>query len=123
MWLIANPIVQPVAGAVISFGGSVVANLMFYGRMEKSRATREAKRAYNNLMNTLMHATIIDLNHPLHLLPVEIADRMEDLRFAIEDVNPQFDHIKQVQAAIKQAAELRKQQMDKYPPAPPSPTV
>ena len=123
MRLISSPIFQFVAGAIISFVGSVVANYFFYGKVEKSRAQREAKRAYNKLMNTLMHTTITDLNYPLHLLPVEIADRMEDLRFAIADVNPKFNYIKQVQAAIEQAADLRKQQMDKYPPTQPSPNV
>jgi hypothetical protein len=123
VWLISNPIFQLVFGAAISFVGSVVANRFFYGKVEKSRAEREAKRAYNKLMNTLMHTTITDLNHPLHLLPLEIADRMEDLRFALADVNPKFDYLKQVQAAMEQAADLRKQQMNKYPPAPPSPNI
>jgi hypothetical protein len=52
---------------------------------------------------------IDDINHPLHLLPVDIADCVEDLRFAMVDVNPKFDHVKTVQQAIKQAADLRKQ--------------
>ena len=118
MWLISNPIFQMVFGAVISFAGSIVANIMFYGKVEKSRAKREAERAYAKLMNVLMHTTVEDLNHPLHLLPVEIADRMEDLKFAIADVNPKFDYLKQVQGAIKQAADLRKQQQEKYANAP-----
>lgn len=120
LWLISNPIFQLVAGAMISFGGSVWANYLFYGKVAKSRAQREAKRAYNNLTTRLLHTTITDVNHPLHLLPVDIADRIEDLRFAIADVNPKFDYMKQVQAAIDQAARLRKQQQDKYPPAAPS---
>jgi hypothetical protein len=74
-------------------------------------------------MNVLMHTTITDLNHPLHLLPVEIADRMEDLKYAVEDYNPKFDYLKQVQAAIEQAAALRKEQEQKYPPAPSSTAV
>jgi len=120
LWLISNPIFQMVFGAVISFAGSVYANRLFYGKVEKSRAEREAKRAYNKLMNVLMHTTIADLNHPLHLLPVEIADRMEDLRYAVEDVNPKFDHLIQVHAAIDQAVALRNQKQDKYGPVPPS---
>jgi hypothetical protein len=122
-WFLSNQIFQFVAGATISFGGSVVANYLFYGRVQKSRAEREAKRAYNKLMNVLMHTTITDLNHPLHLLPLEIANCMEDLRFAVADYNPKFDYQIQVEAAIKQAAALRKQQQDKYPPAPPAVTT
>jgi hypothetical protein len=123
MWLISNPIFQLVAGAVISFVGSVVANYLFYGKVEKSRAKREAQRAYNKLTTRLIHTTISDINPPLNLLPVDIADRVDDLKYAVADVNPKFDHMVQVNAAINQAAALRKQQMDKYPPAPPSPNV
>ena len=119
MGLLSNPIFLTVVGAAVSFVGSIWANRMFYGKVEKSRAEREAKRAYAKLMNVLMHTEATDLNHPLHLLPVEIADRVEDLKFAIADVNPQFDHMKQVQAAIDQAAELRKQQQEKYGTRPP----
>ena len=38
LWLISNPIFQLVAGAMISFGGSVWANYLFYGKVAKSRA-------------------------------------------------------------------------------------
>ena len=117
--LISSPNFQFVAGAIISFVGSVVANYLFYGKMEKSRAQREAQRAYNKLTTRLIHTTISDINPPLHLLPVDIADRVDDLKYAVADVNPKFDYMVQVNAAINQAAELRKQQMDKYPPAPP----
>ena len=111
MWcFLSNPLFLMLLGAVISFAGSVYANHLYFGKIEKSRATREAKRAYNKLMNVLMHTTLTDLSHPLHLLPVEIADCMEDLRYAIEDVNPEFDYQKQVQAPIEQAVALRKQQ-------------
>lgn len=103
-----------VAGAVLSFGGSVVANLMFYGKIEKSRAKKETQRAYNKLMNRLVHTTISDINHPLHLLPVEIADRVEDLRYALADVNEKFDLVALVQKAIGQAVDLRKQQEQQY---------
>ena len=33
LWLISNPIFQLVAGAMISFGGSVWANYLFYGKV------------------------------------------------------------------------------------------
>ncbi len=112
---ISNPIFLLVAGALISFAGSIVANLLFYGKMEKSRARREAERTYNKLTTRLVHTTISDINHPLHLLPVDIADRVEDLRFALADVNPSFQYLPLVQKAIQQAAELRKQQEAKYP--------
>jgi hypothetical protein len=124
MWrFLSSPLFQLVAGAAISFGGSVYANRLFYGKVEKSRAEREAKRAYNKLTSRLIHTTITDLNHPLHILPVEISDRMEDLRYAIADVNPKFDYLVQVRAAIEQAVALRKQQQEKYPPPPPAKTV
>ena len=87
---VSSPFFQLVAGALVSFAGSIVANLFFYGKMEKSRARREAERAYNKLTTRLVHTTISDINHPLHLLPVDIADRVEDLRFALADVNPAF---------------------------------
>lgn len=112
---ISNPFFQLVTGALISFAGSIVANLLFYGKMEKSRARREAERAYNKLATRLVHTTISDINHPLHLLPVDIADRVEDLRFAVADVNPAFQYLPLVQKAIQQAGELRKQQEAKYP--------
>jgi hypothetical protein len=117
MRFISSPLFQLIAGAVISFIGSVVANVLFYGKMEKKRARREAERAYNKLTTRLLHTTISDLNHPLHLLPVDIADRVEDLRFALADVNRAFDHLSLVQKAIQQAADLRKKQGDKYPGA------
>ncbi len=112
---ISNLFFQLVAGALISLIGSIVANLLFYGKMEKSRARREAERAYNKLTTRLLHTTISDINHPLHLLPVDIADRVEDLRFAVADVNPAFQYLPLVQKAIQQAAELWKQQEAKYP--------
>lgn len=123
MWLISNPIFQLVTGAVISFGGSVVANLMFYGKMQKSRAQREAQRAYSKLTTRLIHTTISDMNPPVHHLPVDIADRVDDLKYALADVNPKFDYMVQVNNAINQAAELRKQLMDKYPQVQPTPKV
>lgn len=103
-----------VIGAVLSFGGSVVANRMFYGKIEKSRAEREAQRAYNKLTNRLVDTAISDINHPLYLLPLEISDRVEDLRYALADVNKQFDLDALVHKAIEQATELRKQQQQKY---------
>jgi hypothetical protein len=116
--IISNPIFLFFAGVLISFAGSVVANYLFFGKVEKSRAMRESKRAYNKLVSRLLHTTITEINDPLHILPVEIADRMEDLKFAIADFNPKFDYLIQVRAAIKQAAEQRKQQLEKYPQTP-----
>jgi hypothetical protein len=87
---------------------------MFYGKVEKRRAEREAKRAYNKLMTRLVHTTISDITHPLHLLPLEISDRVEDLRFALQDVNPKFRYIELVQKAILQAADLRKNQQEQH---------
>jgi len=80
MRLISSPIFQFVAGAIISFVGSVVANYFFYGKVEKSRAEREAQRAYNKLTTRLINSTVYDINHPLHLMPVDIADRVEPLQ-------------------------------------------
>ena len=117
MRFISSPLFQLIAGAVISFAGSVVANLLFYGKMEKARARREAERAYNKLTTRFLHTTISDISHPLHLLPVDIADRVEDLRFALADVNPAFDHVSLVRKAIQQAVDLRQKQVDQYPSA------
>ena len=58
MRFISNPFFLLVAGAAISFAGSVVANLLFYGKIEKSRAqgswtsvqqTDNATRSHHNL--------------------------------------------------------------------------
>ncbi len=119
--LASNSYFQIAVGAVLSLVGSFLANYWFHGRVEKRRAEREAKRAYNNLMNRLVHTTIADINHPLHLMPVEISDRIEDLVFALHDVNPKFEHIELVKQAILQAADLRKQQEEKYKQPPNEP--
>jgi hypothetical protein len=108
--VISNPYFQLFFGTVVGFAGSVVANRMFFGKMEKKQAQRAAQRAYNKLMHRLVHTSITDISNPLEILPVEIADRVEDLRFALEDVNRRFDHATLVQQAIVQAVELRKQQ-------------
>ena len=112
--LVSNPYFQIALGSLVSFAGSVVANFLFYGGIEKSRARRESERAYNKLTTRLVHTTISDINHPLRLLPVEIADRVEDLRFALADVNPAFEYMSLVQKAIDQAAQLRQQQEVAY---------
>ena len=112
--VVSNPYFQVLFGATVSFAGSVVANLLFYGKVEKSRASREAEREYNKLTTRLVHTTISDINHPLHLLPVEIADRVEDLRFALADVNPAYQYMPLVQKAIEQAAQLRRQQEEAF---------
>jgi hypothetical protein len=112
--LTSNPYFQIAVGAVLSLLGSFWANYWFHGRVEKRRAEREAKRAYNKLMMRLVHTTITDINHPLHLLPMEISDRVEDLKFALHDVNPKFDYLELVSKAILQSADLRKQQEEKY---------
>ena len=117
--VISNPAFQLIAGALISFGGSVVANYLFFGKVAKSRAAKETKRAYNKLMNRLVVSTISDINPPLHILPTDIADRIEDLKFTLTDVNPEFEGQRLVNKAIEQAVELRKQQQAKYPHSPP----
>ncbi len=106
--LVFHPYFELFIGCMLGFAGSVVANLLFYGKVERKRAERESHRAYNKLMNRLVHTTISDINHPLHLLPLEISDRVEDLRFALGDVNPKFEYLPLVQKAILQAADLRK---------------
>ncbi len=108
--LFSNPYFQVFFGAAISLVGSFWANHWYHGKIEKSRARREAGRAYNKLTTRLLHTTISDINHPLHLLPVEIADRIEDLKFALADVNPKFEIMPLVQKAIEQSVQLRKQQ-------------
>jgi hypothetical protein len=39
-----------------------------------------------------------------------MADRVDDLKFALADVNPAFDYVALVHKAIAQAVELRRQQ-------------
>jgi hypothetical protein len=115
MWKLAsNPYFQITVGAVLSLVGSFLANYWFHGKVEQRRAEREAKRAYNKLMTRLVHTTISDITNPMHLLPVEVSDRVEDLRFALQDVEPKFDYLELVRKAILQAADLRKQQEDKH---------
>lgn len=112
--LVSNPYFQIAVGAVLSLVGSFLANYWFHGKVEKRRAEREAKRAYNRLMTRLVHTTISDITHPLHLMPLEISDRVEDLKFALQDVNPKFDYLELARKAILQAADLRKQQEEKH---------
>lgn len=107
---ISNPYFQILFGAAVSFAGSVVANHLYLGKVAKKRAQREAERAYSKLTNRLMFTSISDINHPLHLLPLEIADRVDDLKFAVADVNPAFDYVALVQKAIEQSMALRRQQ-------------
>jgi hypothetical protein len=97
-------------GSLLSFLGSIVANRLFFGKIERKRAAREAQRAYNRLVSRLLHTTVADINQPLELLPLEISDRVEDLKFALEDVNAKFEHVQLVHKAIEQATELRKKQ-------------
>lgn len=107
---VANPFFQILLGTLASLGASFVANWWFFGKIEKKRATRETWRAYNKLMNRLVYTSITDITHPLHLMPLDISDRIEDLRFTLRDVNSGFDLPTLVQQAIRQSAELRKKQ-------------
>jgi hypothetical protein len=108
--LVSNPYFQLLWGTLIGFAGSVAANRMYFGKIEKGRAERETQRAYNKLVNRFVRTTISDASDPLHLLPLDVSDRVEDLRFALADVNRQFDCTRLVQEAIQQAAALRRQQ-------------
>jgi hypothetical protein len=108
--IITNPYFQLLFGAAVGFAGSVVANYLFFGKVEKKRAQRESERAYNRLVSRLLHTSISDISHPLHLLPLKVSDRIEDLRFALADVDPRFDHVTLVKKAIEQAADLRSKQ-------------
>jgi|SRR5271163_2439213 len=108
--LVANPYFQIAVGAVVSLGGSFLANLWFFGKTEKKRAKRETLRAYKKLLNRLVQTSITDIQNPLHVMPVDISDRIEDLRFTLRDVNPEFSLQALVQQAIHQSAELRKKQ-------------
>jgi hypothetical protein len=88
--LVSNPYFSVAMGnldRLCSLGSSQ----MYFGKMEKRRAEREAQRAYNKLVNRLVRTTISDTNDPLHLLPLEVSDRVEDLGFALADVNREFD--------------------------------
>jgi hypothetical protein len=108
--LVANPYFQLAVGAIVSLGGSFLANLYFFGKVEKKRAKLETWRAYNKLLNRLVQTSITDIHNPLHVFPVDISDRIEDLKFTLRDVNPEFSLQTLVQQAIRQSAELRKKQ-------------
>ena len=108
--LLTSPYFQILWGTFISLATSFAANWWFFGKVESKRADRETQRAYNKLTNRLVHTSISDIGHPLHLMPIDIADRVEDLRFTLRDVNSQFDLQALVQQAILQAADLRKKQ-------------
>jgi len=112
--LLVNPYFQVLWGTFTSLAISLLANWWFFGKMEKKRAARETQRAYNKLMNRLVHTSIADIRHPLHLMPIDISDRIEDLRFTLWDVNPQFDLQMLVQKAIRQSADLRKKREELY---------
>jgi hypothetical protein len=116
--LVANPYFQIALGALVSLGGSLLANLWFFGRVETKRAKRETWRAYNKLLNRLVQTSITDIQNPLHVMPVDISDRIEDLRFTLRDVNPEFNLQALVQQAIHQSAELRKKQEEVHKPGP-----
>jgi hypothetical protein len=112
--LVSSPYFQIGVGAVVSFAGSVVANYLFYGKVAKKRAARESQRAYNKLMNRLVRTTITDISDPLHIMPTDIADRIEDLRYTLRDVNDKFELNTLVGQAIQQAANLRKNQQEQH---------
>jgi hypothetical protein len=112
--LLVNPYFQILWGTFTSLAISFVANWWFFGKVEKERAARETQRAYNKLMNRLVHTSIADIAHPLHLMPIDISDRIEDLKFTLRDVNPRFNLQTLVQQAIRQAADLRKEQEERY---------
>jgi hypothetical protein len=107
--LVSNSYFQLFFGALVSLVGSFWANHWYHGKIEKKRATRESQRAYNKLVTRLLHTNIEDITDPLRRMPVEIADRIEDLKYAMHDVNPQFDHLAMVKQAILQSADQRKQ--------------
>ena len=113
---LTNPYFEILWGTFISIATSFVANWWFFGKVERKRAARETLRAYNKLVNRLVHTGISDITHPLHLMPIDISDRIEDLRFTLQDVNPRFDLQALVRQAIRQAADLRKKQQEVYGP-------
>jgi hypothetical protein len=102
MSLLSNPILQILIGAIVSFGGSVCANYIFINRRAKDI---EVQRAYNRLVDYIVRIdTPLD---PTGLLPLPIAERCDDLRFALRLKNKAFDPKALVQEAIQQAVELR----------------
>jgi hypothetical protein len=111
--LLPAPYFQIVWGTLTSLGASFAADWWFFGKVEKKRAAQETWRAYNKLMNRLVHTSITDIGHPLHLMPIDISDRIEDLRFTLRYVNPQFSLKALVEQAIQQSADLRKKQRKK----------
>jgi hypothetical protein len=98
-----NPLVQIVLGAIISFAGSVYANYLFINKRAKDY---EAQKAFNRLVDAMVRLdTPID---PHGLLPLAIADRADDFRFALRMKNPKYDTELFVQKAVEQSAEIRR---------------
>ena len=103
MRFLSNPIVQIFIGAVISFAGSVYANYLF---INKRARDLEVQRAYNRLDYLVR---LEEMPDPKGLLPLPIAERCDDLRFALSLKNEKFNAPNTIQKAIEQAADIRKQ--------------
>ena len=108
MWLLNNSIFQIVLGAIVSFAGSVWANYLF---MNKKAKDYEAGRAYNRFVDAVVRLETVP--DPAGLLPLELADRAGDLRYAIRYKNPKLNPEPIIQNGIKQAATIRKEMEDK----------
>jgi hypothetical protein len=104
MCFLTNPIVQIMIGATISFAGSVYANYLF---VDKRLKNIEVQKAYNRLVDAVVR--LEKPPDPTGLLPLELADRADDLRFALRLKNEKFHAEVLIQKAIKQAADILKQ--------------
>ena len=110
MRFLSNPIVQIVIGAVVSFLGSVWANYLFINKRAKDI---EVQRAYNRLVDYIVRLDSVP--DPNGLLPLPIAERCDDLRFALRLKNEKFSAETLIEKAIQQAADTRKEIGKKKP--------
>jgi len=104
MSFLSNPIIQIIIGAAVSFLGSVWANYLF---MNKRAKDIEVQRAYNRLVDYIVRLDV--LPDPNGFLPLPIAERCDDLRFALRLKSEKFDTTALINKAIEQAAEVRKE--------------
>ena len=103
MAILTNPIFQMVLGSVISFLTSLLANYVFIERRLKALMVQAA---YDKLVDLLVR--LKTLPDAREMLPLEIADRVTDLRLALTLHNEHFDEQQLVERAINQAAEVRR---------------
>lgn len=99
MAILTNPIFQIVLGSVISFLTSLLANYVF---IERRLKVLRVQTAYSKLVDLLVRLKALPDSG--EMLPLEIADRVTDLRLALTLHNEHFDEQELVQRATRVAA-------------------